>query len=66
MTITPQLIKSILKMAGIHDLSIDFDIPCKQIIARFDLAGQPQTKLIPFADIELAFSSKQESAGKAG
>lgn len=49
-------IKIILKTLGVHDLSVVFDDPNRQIITKFKRGGQEHTELISFADIEKALT----------
>jgi len=49
-------IKIVLKALGVRDLSVVFDDPNRQIIAKFTKGGQEHTELVSFADIEKALT----------
>lgn len=59
------IIKQILNLAGIKNLSVRFDIPAEQINATFIKDSQLRTAYITFADIEGMFTDGPPQATAA-
>jgi len=59
------IIKQFLKLAGITNLAIKFDIHKQQIEAIFNKTGHKRTKLIKFAEIEALFTEGPFQASAA-
>ena len=49
-------LKTILAAAGIIVKAVRFDAAARAIVVDFTLAGRPQTKIIPFSEIEELFT----------
>jgi len=59
------IIKQILSLAGIKNLSVRFEVPAQQIKATFIKDSQIRTAHITFADIESMFTEGPSQAPAA-
>lgn len=55
-------LKPVLRMAGISDIDIRFDLPNEQVIASFKHQGEPKQEKITFKAISDALADRPETA----